>query len=108
MHSINRVFTIPDHVELAPYKPLLLLEQHISNIISIYSELATMHFTNLLIPTLLTIPGTFATPETSDNLDALNILGLGCPASPEYTCCLYLTTEPDWQGARMRPTEPVQ
>jgi hypothetical protein len=97
----KKVFTIPDRVTLVPYKPLLLLQTTYSYIISIYPELARMFFTNLIIPLLLTTPGALATtPATSENPDTLNLLSFGWSPSPDYTCCVYLTTEPEWQGAR--------
>jgi hypothetical protein len=72
-----------------------------SYIISKYAELATMYFTNLLIPILLTIPGALATTSaTIDDPDTLNRLSFGWLPSPDYTCCVYLTTDPEWQGAR--------
>jgi hypothetical protein len=99
--GLKKVFTMPDHAPLAPYKPLLLLHGTYSYIISIYPELSTMYFTNLLIPALITIPGAFATtPATSNDPDTLNLLSFGWPPSTDYTCCVYLTTEPEWLGAR--------
>jgi hypothetical protein len=63
-----------------------------------------MYYQNLLAFSLLAASGSLADPVTTKfhlaSTDS-KALGLVWPPTPIFACCMYMTTEVEWQGDRL-------
>lgn len=61
-----------------------------------------MHFTRIIGLNLLAIPGALAAtvPGNDSTPTTFSRLSLTWPPLPGFSCCMFVTAEPRWQGDR--------